>query len=162
MYQIPIEPKTYRSCAITGHRTLPHDFDVESLKQTLQDLIKQGVEVFYNGLAIGFDLLTARLILELKEEYPHVCLHGCIPFYEQEKYFSEADKQLYAKVLSRCDETTVLDERYHKSSYFKRNDFMVERADVLLAYCTETDGGAAYTVRRFEKRKGRENILFVR
>ena len=140
---------------------LPEDFDEQSVKEVLRGLILQGVCVFYNGLAIGFDLLTARLILELKKEFPHVQLYGCMPFYGQEKYYSSEDKRLYKKVLSACTEVTVLDHEYHRNSYFKRNDFMVEQADVLLAYCKEDAGGTAYTVRRFEKLKGREHIVFI-
>ena len=160
MHQLPLQPPKYRACAITGHRTLPSDFSQQRTESILRDLICSGVEIFYNGLAMGFDLATAEAILALKKEYPHVRLHGCIPFYGQEKYFSAEDKARYHAVLAACDETTVFDERYHPNSYFKRNDFMVDNSDVLFAYCVEASGGAAYTVRRFKKRKGEENIRF--
>ena len=157
---MPLQQPKYRACAITGHRTLPDTFSKERTECILRDLICSGVEIFYNGLALGFDLATASIIAELKKEYPHVRLHGCIPFYGQEKYFPAEDKARYQAVLAACDETTVFDEYYHRNSYFKRNNFMVDNADVLFAYCVEASGGAAYTVRRFKSRKGEANIRF--
>ena len=162
MYQIPIEKPKYRACAITGHRHVPETISEERVAAVFRDLIQQGVELFYNGLAIGFDLLTAKVLLSLKKEYPHIRLHGCIPFYGQEKYFSAEEKALYHTVLTSCDEITIFDECYHRNSYFKRNDFMVANADVLFAYCIDTKGGAAYTVRRFTKTKGVEHIIYIR
>ncbi len=161
MYQISIEKKKYKTCAITGHRTVEKTLDENQVKKALRTLICQGVDTFYNGLAIGFDLLTAKLLLSLQEEYPHIKIYGCVPFYGQERYFGEEDRKLYKKVLSSCEEVIILDNEYHRNSYFKRNDYMVEHADVLLAYCNSPNGGAAYTVRKFEKMKGEENIIFV-
>ena len=160
IYQLPIENKKYCSCAITGHRSLPIGFDREKVKQFLRTLIEKGVEKFYNGLAIGFDLLTAELIVELKREYPKVKLYGCVPFYGQERYYNQEDKLRYQRLLNCCEEVTVLNEEYHKGSYFQRNDYMIEKADVLFAYCKEEKGGTAYTVRLFAKRKGIQNVLF--
>ena len=160
MHQLPLQPPKYRACAITGHRTLPSDYSQQRTESILRDLICSGVEIFYNGLAMGFDLATAEAILVLKKEYPHVRLHGCVPFYGQEKYFPAEDQARYKSVLAACDELTIFDESYHRNSYFKRNDFMVDNADVLFAYCVEDRGGAAYTVRRFKKRNGNENIRF--
>ena len=160
-YQLPLEKPIYKSCAITGHRGLPSDFDRERVKAALRALMADGVESFYNGLAMGFDLLTAELILELKKEYPNVKLYGCVPFYGQENLFTENDKKNYQKIISQCDEVAILSDRYYKGVYFKRNDYMIEKADVLFAYCKAEKGGAAYTVRTFARKKGFENIVFV-
>jgi hypothetical protein len=55
---------------------------------------------------------------------------------------------------------TVLDEAYHRNSYFKRNDYMIEQADVLYAYCIENHGGTAYTLKNFIRKKGEENVVY--
>lgn len=159
MYQIPIEQKKRVSCAITGHRNLPNNFNREKAKSQLRALIEDGIKIFYNGLAIGFDLTTAELLLELKETYPQIRLHGCIPFYGQERYYTAEEAELYRRIVSQCDEVTVLDEAYHRSSYFKRNDYMIEQADVLYAYCTADHGGTAYTLKNFIRKKGEENVV---
>lgn len=160
MEQLHLLSTEYKSCAITGHRHLPKDFSTERLKQALRTLIESGVENFYNGLALGFDLITAETLLSLQEEYPHIKLYGCIPFYGQENRFPAEDKLRYANVVKGCTETVTLSDSYYSGCYFKRNDYMVERADVLFAYCTTDKGGAAYTVRTFSKKKGFNNIVF--
>ena len=151
--------KQATSCAITGHRTLPPDFDESRVEEFLRTMMDNGITDFYNGLAMGFDLLTAELIVKLKKDYPSVRLHGCIPFYGQERYYPETDKSRYTEAVKSCDSVTIIDESYHRNSYFKRNDYMVERADLLFAYCKEEKGGAAYTIKRFQKTHSEENLI---
>ena len=160
MQQLGFPTTEYKSCAITGHRVLHSGFSFDELKNALRRLIEMGVEDFYNGLALGFDLLTAETLVELRQEYPHVRIHGCIPFYGQENRFPAEDKERYVKLVKECDDTVVLSDEYTQGCYFKRNDYMVARADVLFAYCRSSKGGAAYTVRAFSKKKGAENIFF--
>ncbi len=150
----------YKSCALTGHRTLPQDFDSEALKNQLESLIKDGVEIFYNGMAMGFDLTAASALLFLKEQYPQIKLIACVPFYGQEKNFPKKWQDAYTDAIRRFDETVVLAEHYFGGCYFKRNDYMIDRADLLFAYCVRAQGGTAYTVRSFIRKKGKENVLF--
>ena len=160
MQQLTIQTTEYKTCAITGHRVLEKNFSRERLTEALRALILQGVEEFYNGLALGFDLITAEVLVELRKEYPHIKLHGCIPFYGQENRFPAEEKARYVKLVKECDDTVILSEKYTQGCYFNRNDYMVEHADVLFAYCHSDKGGAAYTVRVFIRKKGFENIVF--
>ena len=59
------------ACALTGHRELDKDFTSEVLRKQLYDLVERGVTTFYCGMAIGFDLLCAREILEIKNISPY-------------------------------------------------------------------------------------------
>lgn len=151
-------PKT---CAFTGHRTLGEDFSARKLKREIKKLILSGVDTFYNGMAMGFDLLAAEKTLELKKKYPHIRLILCIPCYEQEKNFSEKDKGRYATIYKKADEKTVLSDTYYRGCMQNRNRYMVDRADVLVAYCNKPDGGAAYTVKYFKKSKPEREIVFI-
>ncbi|MBQ2740896.1 MAG: DUF1273 family protein [Clostridia bacterium] len=160
MQQLCITTTEYKSCAITGHRDLPKNLSREKLKADLRALIQAGVQCFYNGLAVGFDLLTAELLIELRLEFPDLHLCGCIPFHGQDRYYSAEDKRRYYKVLEECDDVVVFCSEYQRGCYFIRNDYMVEKADLLFAYCLSKSGGAAYTVRAFQKKKGKENVRF--
>ena len=121
----------------------------------------QGVDVFYNGMAMGFDLLAAEKVLELKKKYPHIRLILCIPCYQQEKSFSEKDKGRYAAIYKKADERVVLADSYYRGCMQVRNRYMAERADVLVAYCIKDEGGAAYTVKCFKKLHPDREIIFV-
>ena len=107
MQQLCIAITEYKSCAITGHRNLPADLSKARLREALRELLQAGVFEFYNGLALGFDLLTAELLLELKSEFPQLRLYGCIPFHGQDRYYSAEDKARYYRVLEGCDDTVV-------------------------------------------------------
>lgn len=151
-------PKT---CAFTGHRSFYDGFSPRKLKREIKKLILAGVDTFYNGMAMGFDLLAAEKTLELKKKYPHIRLILCIPCYGQEKRFSEKDKGRYASIYKKADERVVLSEEYYRGCMQNRNRYMVERADVLIAYCIKDEGGAAYTVKCFEKLRPNREIIFV-
>ena len=151
-------PKT---CAFTGHRTLCEDFSPRKLKKEIKKLILAGVDTFYNGMAMGFDLIAAEKTLELKKKYPHIRLILCIPCYRQERSFSEKDKGRYAAICKKADEKVLLSDGYYRGCMQVRNRYMVERADVLIAYCTKEEGGAAYTVRIFKKLRKNREIIFV-
>ena len=151
------------ACAVTGHRKLPADFDKEQVSNVLEQLLQEGVITFYNGLAVGFDLLCAEILVKLKTKYPGMRLIGCVPFYGQEKTFPAEDKKRYVSILQQCDEVVVLSEHYYKACCLVRDKYMTDRADVLVAYCVKKTGGAAYTVKQFLKRKDKDesDVLFV-
>ena len=141
------------ACAITGHRKLPVDFNKEQVSNVLEQLVQSGVITFYNGLALGFDLLCAEILLDLKKKYPAIHLIGCVPFYGQESSFPAEEKKRYVSVLKQCDDVVILSQSYYKACCLVRDQYMVDRADVLVAYCVKKTGGAAYTVKQFLKRK---------
>lgn len=151
-------PKT---CAFTGHRTLGKDFSPRKLKSEIKKLILAGVDTFYNGMAMGFDLLAAEKTLELKKKYPQVRLILCIPCYNQERNFSEKDKGRYAAIYKKADKKALLSDVYYRGCMQNRNRYMAERADVLIAYCNKKEGGAAYTVKCFQKLHPEGKVIFV-
>ena len=155
------EERKIKTCAFTGHRDLDADFSARDLKSEIEALIKRGAEIFYNGGAIGFDLIAAEKTLELKKEYPQIKLIVCIPFPGQDKYFSLKDKKRYEKILKAADETVLMSENYSKGSYLLRDRYMAERADALVAYLRKETGGTAYTVNYFRKKYSDREIVYI-
>lgn len=153
--KIAAEP--IKSCALSGHRELNKDFDERNLKETLLSLLEEGVEVFYNGLAVGFDLLSAELLCSLKNEYPTLKIIGCVPYYGQEKYYPQKDKQRYLSLIKQLDEVIVLADSYYRGCLLRRNEYMCQHADMLLAYCKKKTGGTAYTL-KYCKKLGKRTV----
>ena len=157
-----IEPtQSVRICAFTGHRSLEEDLSKSALKKQVKEMIKKGVDTFLCGMAVGFDLLAAETVLALKKKYPSVKLIACIPCYGQERFFLEEDKKRYAVLVQNADEKTVLAEHYYKGCMQKRDIYMADRADVMLAYCKKETGGAAFTVRYFQRKYPNKEIVFL-
>jgi uncharacterized phage-like protein YoqJ len=101
-----------KTCAFTGHRVLEEDFSLKTLKKEVENVIKRGVDIFYVGMAMGFDLCAAEVVLSLKRKYKNVKLVACIPCYNQEKNFTLKDKKRYVKILKKVDEQTLVSETY--------------------------------------------------
>jgi uncharacterized phage-like protein YoqJ len=154
-------PNADKSCVFTGHRQLGEDFSPRKLKKAIKTQIENGVEYFYNGMAMGFDLFAAELVLDLKKKYPQIKLIACIPCYNQERYFSEEDKKRYVDILKKTDENVVLSDYYYRGCMQNRDKYMVDRCNSMITYCKKEEGGAAYTVRYFKKIHGEHTILFL-
>ncbi len=147
------------ACVFTGHRILSDSFKEEALKKAIEDVLAKGVNVFYNGGAMGFDLLAAERVLELKKKFPEIKLVVCIPCGNQDKSFSQEDKKRYAKILEQCDEKVVLAEHYFRGCMQTRNRYMVDRAEHMIAHLYKDEGGTAYTVKYFKKIRKKEPII---
>ena len=55
----------------------------------------------------------------------------------------------YFDILSKCDDTIYVGKQYTSNCMLKRNDYLVDNANILLAvYDGSKTGGTAYTVKR--------------
>lgn len=160
---LPTEEKqnTPKTCVFTGHRELGDDFSLRKLKKSIKTLIESGVDTFLNGMAMGFDLVSAEMLLVVKKKYPFIKLVACMPCYHQEKYFTEKDKNRYAEILRQADEKIYVSEEYFNGCMQKRDKYMAERADVMIAYLKKPTGGTAFTVRTFKRIKPFAEILYL-
>ena len=147
-----------RTCAFTGHRpqNLPFRFNESdkrciALKRKLQKLIvhlieQHNVTHFISGMAIGVDMYAAEIVLDLKAKYPHITLESAIPCETQAAKWSEPLRDRYFKIAEQCDRETMLQTQYTPDCMQKRNRYMVDQADVLLAVWDGTPSGTGSTV----------------
>lgn len=161
-----------KTCCFTGlrPRKLPFGSDENDercirLKNTLcakiRELIEnEGVTRFISGLALGVDTYAAEAVLFLKEEYPGIRLEAAIPCADQTAFWSYADKKRYCRIAERCDVSTVLQKKYTDGCMQKRNRYMVDNSDIVIAVWDGTPGGTENTVRYAEK-LGRKILSFA-
>lgn len=69
----------------TGHRTLlePRQDVEKKLEDVVRRCIVNGARTFITGGAIGFDTITAQLILRLRSEFPNIYLALALPWFCQ-------------------------------------------------------------------------------
>lgn len=157
----------------TGHRNLKnteitiyyeiHTF-FEQLIQNLNRKYKRGnfrIKVI-QGVAIGFDTLLAFATIKLREKYPDIfVLESAIPTKNQSKEFNEIQKMDYQYILKHSDIVTEVfkDKKYgipkYEDSYnykqmFKRNYYMVDQSNFVLAYY---HGGRSGTLNAINRAK---------
>lgn len=150
-------PATASTVAITGHRpdSLDGDFTLTSplwqwVRQTLPQVWAElGTATVIQGMAVGVDQLAGFLALEAE-----LRVHAAIPFAGQDARWPELARRRWRWLDARVHERTVVsDGGYAAWKLHARNEFMVDRADVLVAVWNGkrsggTGGCVAYAERR--------------
>ena len=122
------------------------------LKKTLREQIinlieNEGVTHFISGMAIGVDMYAAEIVLGLKASYLGITLESAIPCESQAAKWSEALRDRYFDIASKCDKETLIQTHYTPDCMNKRNRYMVDHADVLIAVWDGSPSGTGKTVR---------------
>lgn len=89
----------------------------------------------------------AEIVLELKAEYPYITLECAIPCETQAAKWSEPLRDRYYRIAELCDKETMLQTHYTPDCMKKRNRYMVDQCDILLAVWDEKPSGTGSTVR---------------
>lgn len=137
-------------CAITGHRPSRFLFknnedDImckrlkKKIKKELKHLYKRGVHTFWVGGAEGVDMWAAELLIQLKsyEAYCDVKIMLAIPFEGHNKSWTNRSSERLKRIIKHSEEVVIVsDSREAKQqAYRKRNQYIVDKADCLLAVC---------------------------
>ena len=152
------------ACAFTGHRPQRFRFKYDEthpdcvrikkvLREQIEILINQGVNVFITGMALGTDTWCAEIVLDLKKAGHPLRLVAAIPCENQDAKWIDSSRRRYANILKKVDETIYVSREYTSDCMLKRNRYMVDRAQYLVAvYDGGYSGGTAATVRYAEKK----------
>lgn len=145
-----------RRCSFTGHRRLPEPeaFIRARLEPLLVRCIQLGCQEFLSGMALGFDLLAAQAVLDLKQRFDHIRLTAVLPCppEEQTLRWSEAQRRRYNATLDQADRTVVVSPRYTGYCMGLRNRYLVDNCTLLIAYQYQTGGGTVFTT-EYARRK---------
>lgn len=145
-----------RTVAFTGRRTYRGEADGE-LRELLHLLYARGMRRFLCGMAWGFDLAAGAEVARLKRRNEDVVLVAVEPYANFRDRFRGEDAKAYDELLAVADERVVVGEE-DAAAYMRRNDFLVQQAQVVVAWWDNLPhGGTAYTVKR-ARRCGREVV----
>ena len=127
-----------------GHRDIQSNPAImQWLSETIMDQIRHGADLFYLGGYGGFDRMAARMIWSLKQEYTQIQSVLVLPYLDR-----KVDATLY-------DETTYppLETVPCLYAISRRNRWMVDRSDTVIACVNHDWGGAAMTLAYARKKK---------
>lgn len=127
-----------------GNRFVYSDIK-EALNDTVEKLIKEGADEFLLGGYGEFDKLAAITVKNMKKKYAHIRSVIVIPYLN--KYYNN---DLYEVSLY-----PELENVHPKGAIIKRNQYMVDASDVVVAYVKYKNGGAAKTLKYAEKKNKR-------
>ena len=167
--------------AITGHRPSSFTFNsklpgttynnvftsdwsksfIEKMTGYILDKSKEKGKVrCITGMALGVDQLFAKAAMKAKEQGADVIIHAAIPCYNQDSKWSYEAKNVYKEILRACDETYIV----HRGSYNsfcmqKRNIYMVDLCNELIAIWDGTNGGTGNCVKYAKQTDRKINIM---
>ena len=129
-----------------GHKDIADTSTVRAaVDEVLRTLVAEGADYFLLGGYGGFDYLAAHAVHEQKQQHPEIHSTLVIPYLNREYSI-----ELY-------DDTTYppLEDVPMKFAISRRNEWMVDQADVVVAYVTHGWGGAAATLQYAERKNKR-------
>ena len=110
---------------------------------------------FITGMAIGADQLFAEAIIMVKK-YIDCTLTAAIPFLGQETKWPAISQKRYRHILSQCDKIVyVCDPGYAPWKMQKRNEWMVDNSNLVLAIWDGRTTGGTHNCVAYAKSKGR-------
>ena len=147
-------------CTFAGHAEIEineKNLIKSRLKNEIVNLIEnQGVTAFYNGGKGQFDLLCAECINELRNDYPFIKSYLILAYIPGKRsqfgidFYKRFDDIIYPEI-----EKTPL-----KFAVIKRNKWVINKSDFLLAYVNHNWGGA-YKTLEYAKRKKHIQIINI-
>ena len=142
-------------CCFTGHR--PHrlpwrenEWDPrclrfqERLETLLEELYGRGYRHFLCGMAQGADLLFCEAVLALRRERRDVLLEAAIPCAAQADRWKAAQRERYCRLVAQCDLETLVQQEYTPDCMLRRDYYMVERSQLLIALYDGRPSGGTY------------------
>ena len=133
-----------------GHSNCLFKDDIkEQLKNILvSKIIKNPTCKFYLGGYGDFDSLCLRTLRELKKEFQDIELIFITPYIDKNYSKLEFSKYHYDDVIF-----PPLESVPRKFAILKRNEWMVDEADLVIAYVMYSWGGAAKTLEYANRKK---------
>lgn len=142
-----------RVCTFCGHSKIysPYEDIKAATQQIVSDLIQDGYDCFLVGNYGQFDRLAASVCLILKREYPSIGVNLVVPYYQPQ--LDSYEKEYHA----RFDDVIIpaLESTPYQYRIVRANEYMVDRADTIVAYVNASIGGAAKTLAYAERKKKR-------
>ncbi len=158
------------TACFTGHRSqkLPWRFNEEDMrckemKETLrfeiEMAIRRGYKTFLCGMALGFDMICAETVIDLKREYNGIKIIGALPCKTQDIKWFPKDRERYRKLLGQLDGIRcIYDEYIGAECMLERNRFMVNNSSLLIALFNGLEGGTKSTI-DYARKQGLELVI---
>jgi uncharacterized phage-like protein YoqJ len=118
------------------------------LEKHVLALIEKGFTRFISGGAIGVDTWAAEIVLRLRESNDSLHLTIARPFPSQAGKWNDVTRARFEAICSKADHVVdVSPDPYEPWKMQKRNEWMVDHSNFVLAVWDRTPGGTSNCVK---------------
>lgn len=157
--------------SVTGHRPnklFGYDIHLpvyqpirDFIRKQLIEFIEKHKEITTNsGGALGIDQIFAEECIKLKKDGYAITNILASPCVGQEKQWPYSSQQLYRAIVKEMDEIHPGAPEYNKTCMQERNIWMVDNANIIMAFWDGTSGGTGNCV-RYAKSQGKDLIIYA-
>ncbi len=142
------------TCTFSGHREVYQSDIAARLEAEIEKLLQTDNEfIFLTGGMGQFDGMGAGAVRAAKRRHPEKCITLALVLpYPSNRL--NTDKEYYQSYFDQIIIPEELDAVHYKAAIQRRNRWMVDRADTVIAYVCQSFGGAFATV-KYAQRQGK-------
>lgn len=144
-------------CTFAGHREVYQSMIDEKIEKTIEDLLQTDNEfIFFTGGMGDFDSKCASAVRAAKFKFPNlkISLALVLPYMSNRL---NTDKAYYEYYYDEIIIPSELCGVHYKAAIQRRNRWIVDRADYVIAYIYRDFGGALETV-KYARKQGKPVI----
>ena len=153
-------------CCVTGHRsvgfpfsrdsaTKPYQRYIQALEDEIVSLVNQGYTHFITGMAEGADLDFAQAVILQQDKHSFIELEAAYPYPPQPAKewteYQERREWINERVKLKC----VVSDHYYRGCMQKRNRYMVDKADIVLAIWNGKQSGGTWNTIKYAQSKNK-------
>ncbi len=145
-----------RACCGFGHREVFCDIKRELYTAIIRLIEERSVNVFYTGGNGEFDAQFASAVRWAKKLYPNIKLYLVKPYMLQSL---NKDKEFYNTYFNDVIIPQEMMGSHPKSAITKRNRWIIDKSDYVIAFVSREFGGAYAAVKY--ARKQNKTIIYL-
>lgn len=98
-------------------------------------------------MAIGFDMICAETVIQLKQKYSDIKIVGALPCKNQDSKWPPKYRERYHNLLGQLDHIRCLYNKFNGAEcMMERNRYMVNNSSLMIALFNGTPGGTQQTI----------------
>lgn len=148
--------------SFTGHRPdklggykLPNPTYLHVCQQIRKILVEVNPDKVISGMALGVDQWSAHIAMRLG-----IPVIAAVPFQGQELAWPEKSQKIFNILIGKASQVVIVSEGgYSPAKMQLRNQWMVDRADKVIAIWDGTPGGTGNCVKYAESKS--KEIIFI-
>ncbi len=146
-----------KRCCFTGHRPEKIELSEKEIKPLLENAIDRAIEdgyvTFITGMAMGTDIWAAEILLKRKKKNKNLHLVCALPHPNFESRRSIIEKMRFNTIIKNADCVKQVSKLYYKGCYQVRNEWMVDRSNLVIAVFNGQKSGTKNTI-DYARKKG--------